>query len=104
MTDTATEAPTSETRQPCLCGCGQIPKGKKARFMPGHDAQLKAVLYRTIRDPEAPADAKAEATQKLSDFGWPQPTEKAPRKSRAKDKGDAEEAPADGGPVEAGDL
>jgi hypothetical protein len=102
VTDTATEAPAAETRLPCLCGCGETPKGKKARFMPGHDAQLKASLYRTIRDPEAPADAKAAASEKLSEFGWPQPTEKPARKSRAKNK-DKDE-PATDGPVEAADL
>lgn len=104
MTDTATETPAPETREPCLCGCGGIPKGKKARFMPGHDAQFKAALYRTIRDPEAPEPAKADATQKLADLGWPLPTPKAERKrGKNKDKSDAEAAPADG-PVAAGDL
>lgn len=27
---------------PCLCGCGEVPKGKKSRFMPGHDAHYHA--------------------------------------------------------------
>jgi len=29
-------------RAPCLCGCGGFPKGKKARFLPGHDARYHA--------------------------------------------------------------
>jgi hypothetical protein len=24
-------------RKLCECGCGQLPKGKKSRFLPGHD-------------------------------------------------------------------
>ena len=32
--------PTPEpTRVPCLCGCGDTPKGKKSRFVAGHDAR-----------------------------------------------------------------
>ncbi len=27
---------------PCLCGCGGFPKGKKARFLPGHDTRYHA--------------------------------------------------------------
>lgn len=26
----------------CACGCGQQPAGRKARFLPGHDAKLKS--------------------------------------------------------------
>src|SRR5262245_23356962 len=29
-------------REPCLCGCGGTPKGKKSRFSPGHDARYHA--------------------------------------------------------------
>jgi hypothetical protein len=44
-------------RPPCLCGCGGYPKGKKARFVPGHDAryhsaQKKARLASALRDDE----------------------------------------------------
>lgn len=28
----------------CWCGCGQPVKGKKARFVPGHDARLYAMI------------------------------------------------------------
>ena len=31
-------------REPCLCGCGQFPAGKKSVFCPGHDARAKAAL------------------------------------------------------------
>lgn len=31
-------------REPCLCGCGQFPAGKKSVFCPGHDAKAKAAL------------------------------------------------------------
>lgn len=31
-----------EGRPPCLCGCGGTPKGKKSRFIPGHDARYHA--------------------------------------------------------------
>lgn len=33
-------------REPCLCGCGGIPSGKKSRFMQGHDARLKGMAQR----------------------------------------------------------
>lgn len=26
-------------RTPCECGCGGTPKGRKSRFLPGHDAK-----------------------------------------------------------------
>lgn len=32
------------TRPPCLCGCGGFPKGKKARYLPGHDARHHSAL------------------------------------------------------------
>lgn len=34
------EGKASADRPPCLCGCGGIPKGPKARFLPGHDARF----------------------------------------------------------------
>jgi len=33
-------------RPPCLCGCGGYPKGKNARYVPGHDARHHAALKR----------------------------------------------------------
>lgn len=39
------QAGAGETpRAACLCGCGGIPKGKKARYLPGHDARHHAAL------------------------------------------------------------
>lgn len=31
-------------RANCLCGCGASPRGKKAVFVPGHDARLVSML------------------------------------------------------------
>ena len=86
MTDTATEPEAAEAAEPepqaeCLCGCGGTPKRKRSKFLPGHDAQLKAQLYRTIRSDESTDEAKAEAVAKLDEFDWPQP---APKRSKAK--------------------
>jgi hypothetical protein len=96
MTDTATEeteakaAPEPYVHPPCLCGCGGVPTRKRSRFLPGHDAQLKASLYRTIRDGDSSDQDKAEASAKLVEFGWPQP---APKKVKA---AKVEETPAEG--------
>lgn len=106
-TDTAeAEAAPEAPREPCLCGCGETPKGKKARFIPGHDAQLKASLYRTIRglDEDVTAEAQAEAVHRLDELGWPQPTPKAPRKPRVKKGANGEAPAADGEPVTGADL
>jgi hypothetical protein len=46
-----TPAATDE-RPPCLCGCGDFPKGKHARFIPGHDARYHAALKRTAEASE----------------------------------------------------
>jgi hypothetical protein len=29
----------AEDRLLCQCGCGEMPKGKKSKFLPGHDAR-----------------------------------------------------------------
>lgn len=36
-------------RQPCLCGCGQYPKGRHSRYMPGHDARHSSQMLRLGR-------------------------------------------------------
>ena len=36
---TETETTTEPQRDPCMCGCGDTPKGKKSRFVAGHDAR-----------------------------------------------------------------
>lgn len=91
MAETATaDAPAKDEtpREPCLCGCGKTPTRKRSRFMPGHDAQLKAVLYRTIRDTAVPVADVEAAKAKLDAFGWPQPKPKAVK--AVKENGDAE--------------
>jgi hypothetical protein len=50
---------------PCLCGCGELTKG---RFFPGHDAKLKARLIVTTRDGDATAAEFAAAA--LEVYGW----------------------------------
>ncbi len=90
MPDAATEAAKTETpREPCLCGCGKTPTRKKSRFMPGHDAQMKAALYRTIRDEAVSVADKEAAVAKLDEFGWPQPAVKT-RKSKPAETAEAE--------------
>lgn len=37
------------TRAACVCGCGGFPAGKKARFLPGHDARYHAAQKRAIQ-------------------------------------------------------
>ena len=44
-----TSAEDGIERAPCLCGCGQAPKGKKARFLMGHDNRLFGELKRNLR-------------------------------------------------------
>ena len=55
----------------CECGCGGEPKGKKARFLPGHDARYHAMIRRKeieanggvapvkVKKPTAPAAPSA---------------------------------------------
>lgn len=47
---TGTPADT-EDRPPCLCGCGEFPKGPKSRFIQGHDARYHAALKRAAAGP-----------------------------------------------------
>lgn len=35
-------ARAATARATCGCGCGESPKGKKARYLPGHDARFHA--------------------------------------------------------------
>lgn len=94
-TDTVTEDVEAEPRAKCLCGCDATPKGRKARFMPGHDAQLKAALYVQVRDEELAEDIRQIARDRLDEFGWPQPAPKAARKPRNKTDEAAENAESD---------
>ncbi|MGB0094955.1 MAG: hypothetical protein WBP81_20775 [Solirubrobacteraceae bacterium] len=43
---TTGKPPASITRQPCLCGCGNFPLGKRSRFMPGHDQRINPATGR----------------------------------------------------------
>jgi precorrin-8X/cobalt-precorrin-8 methylmutase len=43
---TAASTPTSSPRQPCLCGCGNFPRGNHSRFMPGHDQRINPATGR----------------------------------------------------------
>jgi hypothetical protein len=43
-TKTTTPPAPEASRPPCLCGCGETPKGRRARFLPGHDARYHASL------------------------------------------------------------
>ena len=46
-----TEDPDAPARR-CLCGCGQVPRGKKSRFVQGHDSRLHADIKRNLeKDP-----------------------------------------------------
>ncbi len=94
-----TETPEAEVEAPresCLCGCGDVPKHKKSRFMPGHDAQLKAQLYREIRDESAEDATRQLARDRVDEFGWPQPAPKKARKPRTTENGDSDtETPAE---------
>jgi hypothetical protein len=35
---------------PCLCGCGDYPRGKRSRFMPGHDQRINPATGRRFND------------------------------------------------------
>ena len=45
-----TPAPTTPamavSRPACVCGCGQYPRGKRSRFMPGHDQRINPATGR----------------------------------------------------------
>ena len=41
------------TRPACLCGCGGFPKGKNARYVPGHDARHHAAIAKAAKEQEA---------------------------------------------------
>lgn len=102
MTDTKTAEAEAEPRAACLCGCGNTPKHKKSRFMPGHDAQLKARLYATVRDEQLGDEARQLARDTIDGFEWPQPAPKKAKKTKpAATNGEAE---ADTGEVTPDDL
>ena len=36
---TEPETTAEPKRDPCVCGCGEFPRGKKSRFVAGHDTR-----------------------------------------------------------------
>jgi hypothetical protein len=46
----------SQSRPPCLCGCGNVPRGRHSRFMPGHDQRINPATGRRFNDHDAPPD------------------------------------------------
>lgn len=44
-----TQTAASQTHSSCECGCGQIPKSKTSKFMPGHDRRFMGVLAHAAR-------------------------------------------------------
>lgn len=38
---TSPNEPEPLVRRPCECGCGQQPKGRRSRFLPGHDSRVR---------------------------------------------------------------
>ena len=44
------EAATTAGRPPCPCGCGLHPRGRRSRFMPGHDQRINPITGRRFND------------------------------------------------------
>ena len=52
MAQSAGAEDTGAVRAPCLCGCGEPVRGRKARFRPGHDMRLYGEIKRNLeKDP-----------------------------------------------------
>lgn len=69
----------------CQEGCGkQTAKGR--RFVQGHDARLKSVLYTAVReDKSLTVNGKnVKPSDHIDSYGWGQPAERKPRKRTAK--------------------
>lgn len=69
--------PTEEklSRPPCMCGCGGFPKGKRAHFVPGHDARLRGILLRAnlATDEDATDFEREESAREIAnvpDMEW----------------------------------
>ncbi len=58
-----TESEAEGIHAPCLCGCTGTPTGKKAIFIPGHDARLKGYLIRQAKGAELKSDPIPTAEQ-----------------------------------------
>ena len=56
-------AKTANGKTLCGCGCGDSPKGKRSRFIPGHDARLHSLRLKVERgEVKAAKLSKAERT------------------------------------------
>ena len=60
----AGNVPVIANRRPCECGCGQLPSGRKSRFIPGHDGRLKGLLLTAAKLGDE------ESIQRMIDLGW----------------------------------
>lgn len=65
--------PTNTERPACECGCGGFPKGKRSRFVPGHDAKLHSAQKKAEAEaPRAPVndqDAAPKPSRRRSGHG-----------------------------------
>jgi hypothetical protein len=68
--DVAKQAKANETqgtqgtepgRPACLCGCGGTPKGKKSRFVPGHDARYHSAEKKAAAEAAPAASVRVNA-------------------------------------------
>lgn len=57
----AKPAKVETPRAACLCGCGETPKGKKARYLAGHDARHHAALKAAGKKPTYVLSAEKRA-------------------------------------------
>jgi uncharacterized protein YchJ len=53
-------------REPCLCGCGQFPAGKKSVYCPGHDVKHKSALA----GPRAPKFCQCGCGEQTKGGNW----------------------------------
>lgn len=75
----STKATTTVSGE-CECGCGGHPRGKRSRFLPGHDAKLVSKLVAQAQaptpvEPEPNADADPDHGDAADET--PAPTEQA---------------------------
>ena len=75
MTKTTKPAASAPAARVCMCGCGAAPRGRRSRFLPGHDARLRGILVRAadaaLDDATQPErDAAAAEMAALPDAKW----------------------------------
>lgn len=81
----------------CHCGCNGTPKGKKSKFIQGHDARLKSRLISAHRSGEKVLYNGTEKTAKqvARSYGFGAMITDAPAKPKAKPKQPKAKAKAD---------